>query len=44
MSDSWFCEECGEERTGQPASIETYPGVGGDVKLWFCDECTRHER
>jgi len=41
---SYRCEECGELHNGQPASIETYPGVEGEVKLYFCSECTRYER
>ena len=39
-----LCEECGEEHTGTPASVETFPGPDGGIELWFCDECTRHER
>jgi len=44
MSEPWFCEECGEEYTGTPASVETFPGPEGEIELWFCGECTRHER
>jgi hypothetical protein len=44
MSDEWFCEECGEEQTGQPPRIETYPAAEGTVELWFCEECARYER
>jgi len=41
---TWHCEECGEPQKGTPASTESYPGVESDVELWFCSECTRHER
>ena len=41
---TWHCEECGEPQKGTPASTESYPGVESDVELWFCNECTRHER
>jgi len=44
MVESWHCEECGEEQTGNSAHVETYPGHEGDVELWFCAECTRYER
>jgi len=44
MSEQYQCEECGEMRTAPPASKESYPGVDGDVELWFCEECTRYER
>jgi len=44
MSDPWHCEECGEKQTDPPATTETYPGHEGDVELWFCEECARHER
>lgn len=44
MSDHWHCEECGEPQGDQPASVETFPTDEGSVELWFCDECTRHER
>jgi len=43
MSETWHCEECGESHSAAP-HIETYPGVEGDVELWFCEECARHER
>ena len=44
MSKPWHCEDCGEQYSGQPASIEKYPGPEGQIELWFCGECTRYER
>jgi len=41
---SYRCEECGEVYAQPPTSVATYPGVEDDVELWFCEECTRHER
>ena len=44
MNETYHCEECGETYSTPPASKETYPGLEGDVELWFCEECTRYER
>ena len=44
LVEQYMCEECGGWRDAPPASRETYPGVEGEVELWFCGECTRYER